>query len=88
MNEQPRRKFESLIYQLRRDYHPYPATRSACSKCDGGSARGGGHCADCIEEELAELVGDDLASDLRRAIEDQNAYVSRCLEKLESRINP
>jgi len=36
-------------------------TMSGCFNKCGNGARGGRECADCVEKELAELVGADLA---------------------------
>ena len=45
-----------------------PTTWSVCFNGCGNSARGGGECINCLEDKLAELVGQRLASDYVAAI--------------------
>lgn len=58
---------EALIYQLERQYPLWPSTFSKC-ECQRHAARGGGKCAECIEEALAELIGRPLAWELHHAL--------------------
>lgn len=53
------RKFWDLLHELRRNYGHFVCTMGSCSTdgCDN-PARGGGTCPNCIEDEMAELIGD------------------------------
>ena len=54
---------------LYRQYPLWPSTFSTCN-CGRGWARGGGKCADCYEEELAQLVGAEAANRARKAMQE------------------
>lgn len=58
---------ESLIYQLERQYPVWPSTFSTC-ECKRHSARGSGRCAECVEEELAKVIGRPLAWEVHHAL--------------------
>ena len=58
---------ETLIYQLERQYPMWPSTFSKC-ECKRHLARGAGRCGECIEEELADLIGRSLAWEVHHAL--------------------
>lgn len=58
---------QDLIWQLERQYPLWPSTFSTC-ECKRHMARGGGKCAECIVESLAELVGRPLAWEIHHAL--------------------
>ena len=61
---------ENLIfYSLVRNYARWPSTFSTCPTegCER-LGRGGGLCADCIEKELAGLIGENLAKQMHDSI--------------------
>lgn len=58
---------EVLIHDMIRQYPVYPSTFSRCD-CKRDMARGGGPCPSCLEEELAEIIGEDLADQMHQAI--------------------
>lgn len=58
---------EHLIHNLARQYPTWPSTFSTC-ECQRHAARGGGKCAECIEEELGKIIDPEFASDIHSAI--------------------
>lgn len=69
--------------QLMRQFPLWPSTFSDC-ECGRSQARGGGKCAICLEEELAEQVGPEAARaavDAMKAV--QVAWAGIC-ERSES----
>lgn len=63
-------RFYSLLHDLRDHYASGIHSLSPCAKCKVNSARGG-HCAECIELDIAEITTFDIAVDLHEAIKDQ-----------------
>lgn len=59
-------ELSELVYQLERQYPLMPSTFSTC-ECKRSPARGGGLCAECIEERIAEKVGKPLAWELHHS---------------------
>lgn len=59
-------ELSNLVRELERQYPIWPSTFSTC-ECKRHMARGGGRCAECIEEELAERVGKPLAWELHHS---------------------
>lgn len=60
-------EIEQLINGLYRNYPTWPSTFSVC-ECKRNLGRGGGKCADCIEDDLAQLIEPELANDIHVAI--------------------
>lgn len=56
-----------LIRAMERNYPLHPSTFSTC-ECKSRMGRGGGKCADCLEIELAELIGKPLAWEIHQTI--------------------
>lgn len=56
------------IERMRYEMHPYPTTRSPCSRGCGRSARGGGVCFNCATDDLASHCGRELAFDMADAL--------------------
>lgn len=78
---------ERMISDLWRNYPECPSTFGPCSEKCGGSGRGSGPCASCIERAIGKMVGDDLAAcGLRRHIADARAE-ARKLRKMVSSAN-
>jgi hypothetical protein len=50
-----------LATKLVESYPTYPTTFSSCGICDSKPAKGGMECPDCLEANLAEFVGYQLA---------------------------
>jgi hypothetical protein len=75
VNQQAVKAIE-LAIQLVRSYPAYPTTFSSCSVCQSKPARGGMACPDCLENELAELIGDPLARQFHHHI--KGAKNGRC----------
>lgn len=73
------REIEILIDDLWRQHPRWPSTFSKCwtSGCQN-IARGGNECAECVEKELAALVGTDLAHEYACSI--------KAVRRLESRM--
>lgn len=57
-----------IFSRLMRNYPLWPSTFSTCD-CKRAMGRGGGKCALCIEEELAEHVGPALAAESVSALQ-------------------
>jgi hypothetical protein len=78
---------ESMISALWKNYPEWPSTFGPCSEKCGGSGRGSGPCASCVELAIGILVGDPLAaSGLRRHIVDAR-FEARKLRDLISSAN-
>jgi len=79
-------KLESLFFQLWRQYPTGVSTFSECAKKCGGSelARGGGLCANCLEKEMAELVGGTFAFRYHAAVQDVRRLRSQMLDKVST----
>ena len=60
-------KVELLMSELHRQYPLWPSTFSTC-ECGKNMARGGGKCYECIEKDLAEVIGAELAKEIHTAI--------------------
>lgn len=60
-------KVAELINAMFRNYPSWPSTFSTC-ECKVNIGRGGGKCADCLEVELAELIGKPLAWEIHQTI--------------------
>ena len=64
---------EQLIYDINRSYSILPAIAGRCStKGCGNIVNGLGSCGDCLEIELAELVGRVAARTMHIAIKRQH----------------
>lgn len=62
-------KLRDLIYDMHRAHPNGPTTFSACAnQCGRAPGRGGGPCVECITDDLAQLVGRDLALSYRAAV--------------------
>ena len=72
------RIFENLMYQ----YPFWPSTFSPCV-CGRKLARGVGKCAQCYTEELAELVGPELAQKALENIDNLRFVWSEIKDKVE-----
>lgn len=57
-----------IFQNLQRQFPLWPSTFSTCD-CGRGDGRGGGKCAVCIGEELAEEVGLELAAEAVAALD-------------------
>ena len=53
---------ERMISDMRRNHPEWPSTFGPCSEGCGGSGRGSGPCADCIERAIGLLVGQPMAA--------------------------
>jgi hypothetical protein len=71
VNQQAVKAIE-LAVQLIGSYPAYPTTFSTCSGCQSKQAKGGMQCTDCLEDDLAELVGDQLAKAFHDQIKEHN----------------
>ncbi|WP_263082170.1 hypothetical protein [Endozoicomonas sp. Mp262] len=63
-------KIADIKHKLRRQYPLGMTTWGVCShhtECKN-AARGSGHCASCCENELANLIGSDLATQYHNAV--------------------
>lgn len=76
-------KVECLISNLIRQYPTWPSTFSMC-ECNRMMGRGGGKCALCIEDELAEIIDAEFANDIHMAISHLAKLKSEALELAES----
>jgi len=79
-------QFQDILYKLRRQYPIWPSTFGLCmnESCNSGMlARGSGPCITCIEKELVELVGEDLAIGLSESISEQARIIHTIMEELD-----
>ena len=77
---------DSLISNIFRSYPRWPSTFGECAnKCGRGMGRGCGKCAYCYEDELAELVGTDLAKQLHDSVKTATKIWSTIADKLEDK---
>ena len=74
--------FYSLLTDLRSQYPTYDVTWSFCPKCKINSSRGG-HCAECIELDIAEITTPSLAHDLYCAIKAQAEAIHNIKDHLD-----
>ncbi|WP_031436822.1 hypothetical protein [Methylobacter tundripaludum] len=71
-----------LATQLLQNYPVYLTTFSTCSCCKSNPAKGGMVCSECLEDELASIVGYQLAKELHDEIkqnqvkDNDNAQIS------------
>jgi len=63
-------KVSAMMYAIQRQYPDAVSTFGACSRGCGGSGRGAGACADCLQGDLAELTNDVLANRYHQAVRD------------------
>lgn len=62
-------KLRDLIHLLWRAHPNGPTTYGSChNQCGRAAGRGGGPCVKCITDDLATLVGRDLADRYRAAV--------------------
>lgn len=80
--KQGEHKLHDLIWSLRRNYPSEPSTFSACCKCHDKPARGGGLCAYCLQDKIAELVGEQLADDFHRTVREQALLINSMIDKV------
>lgn len=66
------------MHDLHRQYPLWPSTFSTCD-CGKNLGRGGGRCADCIEEELAKLIGKPLAWEIHSTIKELTRLKSEAI---------
>jgi hypothetical protein len=68
------RELEQILYRLDKAHPHYPTTVSPCYRCNPGgdievnAGRGSDVCANCLEAELAEIVGIDKAHSYHAAV--------------------
>lgn len=61
-------KLRDLIHLLWRAHPNGPTTFNPCPTCDRARGRGTDPCVECITDDLATLVGRDLADRYRAAV--------------------
>lgn len=74
-----------LLGMISRQYPVYPSTFNQCrTEGCGNSARGDGFCADCLVEQLQEIVGPGLAERYRDAVATVSRITSEILDITEA----
>ena len=73
---------------IERNYPGWPSTFSACAtnNCNG-AGRGGGFCASCCEEKLADVAGGILAGSFHEAVKSKNSAVCAIMDSIEAQDN-
>jgi hypothetical protein len=71
VNQQAAKAIE-LATQLIESYPAYPTTFSTCSCCQSKQAKGGMQCPDCLEDDLAAIVGYRIAKEFHDQIKGRN----------------
>jgi len=66
-NKQAIKAIEIAI-QIIENYPVFSTTFSQCSECKSNSAKGGMLCTSCLEEDLAEIVGDEKAKEFHENV--------------------
>jgi len=66
-NKQAIKAIEIAI-QIIENHPVFATTFSQCSECKKNSAKGGMHCKDCLEDELAEIVGYEKAKEFHENV--------------------
>jgi len=66
-NKQAIRAIEIAI-KIIENYPVFTTTFSQCSECKSYSANGGMQCISCLEEDLAEMVGDKKAKEFHKNV--------------------
>ena len=75
-------KYYSLLRDLHYQYPDSVNTFSTCSRCEEHSARGGGVCANCIERELAKVIGPTKGAHLHTMIKQLAEHKARVADEL------
>ena len=73
---------EQLIGCISRNYPAWPSTFSTC-ECKRSLGRGGGKCAECLEEALAGIIGKPLAWEIHQTIKQFAKLRDEALKKVE-----
>lgn len=67
-------KLNDLISKIKYQLPLSVTTWGACNKSCGNRARGAAKCIECLEKELADIVGNDKAFNfVRKATDERNA---------------
>jgi len=76
-------QFYSALYALRQNYPNQVTTwGSCCNDYCNKPARGGGYCADCCEEQIAEIIDNkELALEIHNATTLTASLINRSLDK-------
>lgn len=65
-------KVSELIRGLEYQHPMGVSTFGTCIKCRANASRGGCVCANCLEDELAEIIGKPLAWEVHQALKTYN----------------
>lgn len=57
-----------IAIQIIENYPAFSTTFSLCSNCINNAAKGGMLCRDCLEEDLADIVGDEKAKEFHENV--------------------
>lgn len=71
---------ENLIHGIYRHYPAWPSTFGTC-ECGKNWGRGGGRCAQCLEDELAKIIGKPLAWELHQTIKQYAKLRDEAMDK-------
>ena len=71
---------ESLINGIYRNYPDWPSTFRKC-ECGQHLGRGGGKCAECLEGDLAAIIGKPLAWEIHQTIKQYAELRSEAMDK-------
>lgn len=71
---------ERLINSISRNYPAWPSTFSTC-ECGQHWGRGGGKCAECLEDELAAIIGKPLAWEIHQTIKQYAELRNEAMDK-------
>jgi len=66
-NKQAIKAIEIAI-KIIENYPVFSTTFLVCSECKNNPAKGGMHCKDCLEEDLAEIVGYEKAKEFHENV--------------------
>ncbi|MHA1754658.1 MAG: hypothetical protein ACTSYR_03990 [Candidatus Odinarchaeia archaeon] len=83
-------QFDNAIYNLRRNYPAHPSSTLGNCSVNGcsNSARGGGLCSICCEEEIGEILNDTyLAQQIHEHTRLASASIRKALDIIKENHN-
>jgi len=78
-------KYYSLLRDLHYQYPDSVSTFSTCGRCKEHPARGWGVCANCIERELAKVIGPTKGAHLHTMIKQLAEHKARVADELREK---
>lgn len=80
MSSEITNQVEGLINGIYRNYPDWPSTFRKC-KCGQHLGRGGSKCAECLEGDLAAIIGKPLAWEIHQTIKQYAELRGEAMDK-------